>query len=108
MLARSDVSFGEDLIISTVYLAITPLFVRESDTTKKRGKEVVGVGAGIIKSLRVEALGCLRGVGFVDQKSCRADVQVFARYEEQRQWIVEEILSAMGRSSDATSLAKFP
>jgi cohesin loading factor subunit SCC2 len=62
LLGRSDISFGDDLIIQTVYLAITPLFVSEPGTTKKRGKEVVGVGAGMMKSLRVEALGCLRGV----------------------------------------------
>lgn len=91
-----------------MYLAITPLFVNEPGTTKKRGKEVVGVGAGMMKSLRVEALSCLRGVSSTILGVHTAHAQVFARYEEQRQWIVEEILSAMGRSSDTATLAKFP
>ena len=30
-------------------------------------------------------------------------IQVFARYEDQRQWIIEEILTSMGRAADTNN-----
>nr|XP_019013987.1 uncharacterized protein I206_00064 [Kwoniella pini CBS 10737]OCF52768.1 hypothetical protein I206_00064 [Kwoniella pini CBS 10737] len=83
MISRPQIALSDSLIIQTVYLAIGPLFVNEP--VLKRSKKDTGgkEGGGVMKGLKMEALGCLRGT--------------FARYEEQRQWIVEEILSSLVR-----------
>jgi len=108
LLARPDISFSDHLVIQTVYMSIIPLFVSEP-ATKKKGKDVIGGGGrGVMKALRMEALGCLRGVCCPLSQLFISSWQVFARYEEQRQWIIEEILSSMGKTSDSSnSLAKF-
>jgi cohesin loading factor subunit SCC2 len=60
LLTRSDISFSDTLIIQAVYLAIGPFFVDEP-VQRKKAKDVV-LGRSVMKTLRVEALGCLRGV----------------------------------------------
>ncbi|WRT63186.1 uncharacterized protein IL334_000089 [Kwoniella shivajii] len=83
MISKSHLAFSDSLVIQTVYLTIGPLFINEP--VSKKGKSNVGVkeAGGVMKGLKMEALGCLRGA--------------FARYEDQRQWIVEEILSSLVR-----------
>lgn len=83
-------SFGDQLIINTVYLAIGPVFVHEPQTTRRgKGKDSGTATWAVMKTLRTEALGCLR--------------VVFAKYEAQRQWILEEILGHLGKSIEAGS-----
>nr|KIR48435.1 cohesin loading factor subunit SCC2 [Cryptococcus bacillisporus CA1280] len=77
MVSRESFAFSESLIIQIVYLAKEPLFVVDPGAKKKSEKE----GMAIVKTLRMEALSLLRGA--------------FARYEGQRQWIIEEILSSL-------------
>ncbi|KIR30957.1 cohesin loading factor subunit SCC2 [Cryptococcus deuterogattii LA55] len=88
MVSRESFAFSESLIIQIVYLAKEPLFVVDPGAKKKSEKE----GMAIVKTLRMEALSLLRGA--------------FARYEGQRQWIIEEILSSLvgipGQSHDQT------
>ncbi|ORY23265.1 hypothetical protein BCR39DRAFT_549569 [Naematelia encephala] len=90
LLKRTDVAFSDSLVIQTVYLALSPLFIAEPTVKKSKKKESAAVasesGLSVIKALRMEALACLRAV--------------FTRYEEQRQWIVEEILGSVVNVSD--------
>ena len=67
LISRTDMSFSDTLIIQTVYLAIAPMFICEPVVVarKKEGKSAGRVGWGVMKCLRVEALGCLRGVSSV-------------------------------------------
>lgn len=104
LVSRSDIAFSDQLVIQTVYLAISPLFVADAPAKKGKAKELPHDGQRAMNALRAEALACLRGV------SCATDclpellltqLQVFARYENQRQWIIEEILGSMGKTSDA-------
>lgn len=88
MISRENFAFSESLIIQIVYLAKEPLFVVDPGAKKKNERE----GMAIVKTLRMEALNLLRGA--------------FARYDEQRQWIIEEVLSSLvgipGQSHDQT------
>lgn len=66
MISKPDMSFSDALVIQSVYLAIAPLFVNEPLVKKTKGKDggLAGNEAGlsVLKTLRIEALGCLRGV----------------------------------------------
>lgn len=88
LVSRPDMSFSDSLVIRTVYLAIGPVFVREPASRRTKGREGVvgGPTTAVMKSLRMDAMGCLRGV--------------FAKYEDQRQWIIEEILGSLGKSHE--------
>ncbi|WVQ94119.1 hypothetical protein IAU59_001197 [Kwoniella sp. CBS 9459] len=83
LISKSDLTLSDSLIIQTVYLSISPLFINEPVVKKSRKDNGGKDGLSIMKALKMEALGCLRAA--------------FARYEEQRQWIVEEILSSLVR-----------
>lgn len=61
LIGRPDMSFSDTLVIQTVYLAIGPVFVNEPSS--KRGNKG-GPSWSVMKSLRMEALGCLRGVSW--------------------------------------------
>ncbi|EAL23165.1 hypothetical protein CNBA5100 [Cryptococcus deneoformans B-3501A] len=88
MISRENFAFSESLIIQIVYLAKEPLFIVDPGAKKKHERE----GMAIVKTLRMEALSLLRGA--------------FARYDAQRQWIIEEVLSSLvgipGQSHDQT------
>lgn len=74
LISRTDMSFSDSLVIQTVYLAITPLFISEPVSRQKEGKAGAGkVGWGVMKSMRVEALGCLRGVSWHLTVSCTTE-----------------------------------
>lgn len=60
-------AFSDSLVIQSVYLAIGPLCIVEPSSTKRsKGREVnpaaKEAGLSVLMSLRMEALGCLRGV----------------------------------------------
>ncbi|WVQ72222.1 hypothetical protein IAR50_001771 [Cryptococcus sp. DSM 104548] len=91
LISRDDFSFSEGLLIQTVYLAKGPLFVVDPAVGKKKGDKD---GLAVVKSMRMEGLSLLRGV--------------FARYEEQRQWIIEEVLSSLvGQAGQSYDQALF-
>jgi cohesin loading factor subunit SCC2 len=62
LISRADLALSDSLVIQTVYTAVGPFFVVEPAV--KRGKAIGGGEAGlaVMKGLRMEALGCLRGV----------------------------------------------
>jgi len=66
LINKPDMAFSDSLVIQAVYLAIGPLFINEPSTKKGRGKEGNAsgrhAGLSVLKSLRMEALGCLRAV----------------------------------------------
>ncbi|WVQ82810.1 hypothetical protein IAT38_004942 [Cryptococcus sp. DSM 104549] len=94
LISKPDLAFSDSLVIQTVYLAIAPLFVSEPAAFKKsKAQTGKSEGMAVVKTLRMEALGCLRGA--------------FARYEEQRQWIIEEILSSLVKPEQNHSQAWF-
>jgi len=61
-------SFSDSLLIQAVYLSIGPLFLPESASApKKKGKEkAAGASqiASLMKTFRMEAMGCLRAVSY--------------------------------------------
>ncbi|CAK9787000.1 hypothetical protein CC85DRAFT_288268 [Cutaneotrichosporon oleaginosum] len=88
LINKHNVTFGEQLIINAVYLALGPVFVHEP---ARRGKaKAPGTATwALMKTLRTDALGCLR--------------VIFAKYENQRQWILQEIIDGLGKSIDSGS-----
>lgn len=90
LINRPSMSFGDQLIINTVYLAMGPIFVHEPSTSRRGKAKDSGTATwALMKTLRTEALACLR--------------IVFAKYEAQRQWILQEILQHLGKSIEAGS-----
>jgi len=61
LLNKADTTFSDTLIIQSVYFAVAPLFVGEPPAKKGKGKEG-NAGSSVLKTLRAQALGCLRGV----------------------------------------------
>ncbi|KAI0265712.1 hypothetical protein BC834DRAFT_970070 [Gloeopeniophorella convolvens] len=98
-LVRGDaVAMSDALVIQAVYIAIGPFFVVEADAagageagSSKARRAEGGFGAIAMRGLRLEALALLRSI--------------FANYEEQRSWIIEEILSSLIKLSDTKQKA---
>jgi hypothetical protein len=71
-------SFSDSLVIQAVYLSISPLFLPESTTApKKKGKDkAAGAGqiASLMKTFRMEGMGCLRAVSCSFLVSAEADI----------------------------------
>lgn len=64
LITRADITFSDSLVVQTVYLAISPLFVSEPNA-KKKGKTAAALSGpigSIMKTIRMEAMGCLRAV----------------------------------------------
>lgn len=81
----------EHLLIITVYIAIGPFFVdlavgELTGKGKAKALESTSSGSIALKALRLNALALLR--------------TVYAKYETQRQWIVEEILTSLASVPD--------
>ena len=61
-------SFSDSLVIQAVYLSISPLFLPESTTAPKKKEKDKAAGAGqiasLMKTFRMEAMGCLRAVSY--------------------------------------------
>ncbi|GAA6060785.1 hypothetical protein JCM10212_005434 [Sporobolomyces blumeae] len=91
---------SEDLVIACVYYALVPFFHEGSpppSTAIKRKSSVAdlkdkGVILQSVKGVRTSSLNLVR--------------RVYARYPEQRNWIVEEVLSNLGRSDATGASAK--
>ncbi|KAG6812718.1 radiation sensitive protein rad9 [Tricholoma furcatifolium] len=98
-----NVAMSDTIIIQAVYIAIGPFFVVESvsgDGDSAPGsRKKVGDGGVILKTfgksamrgLRLDALALIRSI--------------FANHEDQRSWIIEEILSSLIKLSDTKQKA---
>lgn len=93
------VAMSDAIIISAVYIAIGPFFVVESGEgegakgSKKEKDNVVlrTFGKSAMRGLRLDALALIRSI--------------FANHENQRSWIIEEILTSLIKLSDTKQKA---
>ncbi|PFH53278.1 hypothetical protein AMATHDRAFT_73479 [Amanita thiersii Skay4041] len=101
------VAMSDTIIIQAVYIAIGPFFIVESGdggntnmdggAEKERGKKrekgekenivIRTLGKSAMRGLRLDALSLIR--------------TIFAHHEEQRSWIIEEILTSLIKLSDS-------
>ncbi|KAF8073449.1 hypothetical protein FPV67DRAFT_1559883 [Lyophyllum atratum] len=98
-----SVAMSDAIIIQAVYIAIGPFFVVESGGGdgeaaggRKKGGDVGSVvlktfGKSAMRGLRLDALALIRSI--------------FANHEDQRSWIIEEILSSLIKLSDTKQKA---
>ncbi|TFK52693.1 hypothetical protein OE88DRAFT_1628274 [Heliocybe sulcata] len=98
LISAEVVAMSESIIIQAVYIAIGPFFVAEAGgdgEAKGRGKKeniiVSTLGGSAMRGLRLDALSLIRSI--------------FANHEDQRSWIVEEILSSLIKLSDGKQKA---
>ncbi|KAI0064180.1 hypothetical protein BV25DRAFT_1934347 [Artomyces pyxidatus] len=86
---------SDSIIIQAVYIAIGPFFVVESDGSEGKGKKenvvLSTLGQSAMRGLRLEALSLIRSI--------------FGNHEDQRSWIIEEILSSLIKLSDTKQKA---
>ncbi|KIJ14913.1 hypothetical protein PAXINDRAFT_163151 [Paxillus involutus ATCC 200175] len=91
LFSADDIMMSDAIIIQAVYIAIGPFFVvesAESDTKGKRENVVLStLGGSAMRGLRLDALSIIRSV--------------FANHEDQRSWIIEEILSSLIKLSNS-------
>ncbi|TFK39055.1 hypothetical protein BDQ12DRAFT_682942 [Crucibulum laeve] len=101
MLVNAEsVTMSDSIIIQAVYIAIGPFFIVESGSeeksSSKKEKEKGNVvlktlGKSAMRGLRLDALSLIRSI--------------FANHEDQRSWIIEEILTSLIKLSDTKQKA---
>ncbi|KAI9448916.1 sister chromatid cohesion C-terminus-domain-containing protein [Russula earlei] len=95
LVCADTVTMSDSIIIQGVYIAIGPFFVAEAGASDSKGKKesfvVNTLGQTAMRGLRLEALSLIRSI--------------FANHEDQRSWIIEEILSSLIKLSDTKQKA---
>ncbi|KAF9806781.1 hypothetical protein IEO21_08541 [Rhodonia placenta] len=95
LVSAETMAMSESIIIQAVYIAIGPFFVTEGSESEGKGKKDLAVlhtlGNSAMRGLRLDALALMRSI--------------FAKHEEQRSWIIEEILSSLIKLSDTKQKA---
>ncbi|KAJ9475705.1 Sister chromatid cohesion protein 2 [Pseudozyma hubeiensis] len=99
MVRMPSIALSDSIIISAVYIALGPFFVLEPESAgggassenakaAARGRSALLSlgGANSMKTLRLPALNLLRSI--------------FAKAPDQRQWMIEEILTSLSKLSD--------
>lgn len=99
MVRMPSIALSDSIVISAVYLALGPFFVLEPEATSgsassetakaaARGRSALASlgGANSMKTLRLPALNLLRSI--------------FAKAPDQRQWMIEEILTSLTKLTD--------
>ncbi|CBQ69573.1 related to proline-rich protein required for meiotic chromosome condensation and synapsis [Sporisorium reilianum SRZ2] len=99
MVRMPSIALSDSIIISAVYIALGPFFVLEpdaasggasSETAKASARGRAAMlslgGANSMKTLRLPALNLLRSI--------------FAKAPDQRQWMIEEILTSLSKLTD--------
>ncbi|KAF9235171.1 hypothetical protein BU15DRAFT_51679 [Melanogaster broomeanus] len=89
LFSADGIMMSDAIIIQAVYIAIGPFFVVESAESDTKGKRenVNTLGSSAMRGFRLDALSIIRSV--------------FANHEEQRSWIIEEILSSLIKLSNS-------
>lgn len=114
LVCADTVAMSDSIIIQGVYIAIGPFFVAESGASDSKGKKesfvVNTLGQTAMRGLRLEALSLIRSVSYlssvdISRTILRVFLQVFANHEDQRSWIIEEILSSLIKLSDTKQKA---
>ncbi|KAH9924608.1 uncharacterized protein BXZ73DRAFT_50340 [Epithele typhae] len=94
LICADTMAMSESIIIQGVYIAIGPFFVVEAEGEGKSKKAAAAhnaLGGSAMRSLRLDALSLIRSI--------------FANHEDQRSWIIEEILSSLIKLSDTKQRA---
>ncbi|KAJ7134305.1 hypothetical protein C8R44DRAFT_770123 [Mycena epipterygia] len=96
MLVNAEaVAMSDSIIIQAVYIAIGPFFVIDAgeDGAKKEKESAVirTFGKSAMRGLRLDALSLIRAI--------------FANHDDQREWIIEEILTSLIKLSDTKQKA---
>ncbi|KIY69312.1 hypothetical protein CYLTODRAFT_436196 [Cylindrobasidium torrendii FP15055 ss-10] len=98
LINSESVSMSDSIIISAVYISIGPFFVVEAGGEEGKSKKAAAESAVIrtfgksaMRGLRLDALTLIRSI--------------FATHEEQRGWIIEEILVSLIKLSDSKQKA---
>ncbi|KAH7925870.1 hypothetical protein BV22DRAFT_1088167 [Leucogyrophana mollusca] len=96
LISGETLVMSDAIIIQMVYIAIGPFFVIESgsegDAKGKKDNVVLNtLGSSAMRALRLDALSLIR--------------TIFANHEEQRSWIIEEILTSLIRLSNSNKKA---
>ncbi|KAI0629898.1 hypothetical protein C8Q77DRAFT_1139118 [Trametes polyzona] len=97
LICADSMAMSETIIIQAVYIAIGPFFVVEAEGESKGKKSgannsvIAVLGGSAMRGLRLDALSLIRSI--------------FANHEEQRPWIIEEILSSLIKLSDTKQRA---
>ncbi|KAG6888734.1 hypothetical protein C0995_006386 [Termitomyces sp. Mi166 len=104
LINAESVAMSDAIIIQAVYIAIGPFFVVDNassdgdgtSSSRKKGGDSGNVilktfGKSAMRGLRLDALALIRSI--------------FANHEDQRSWIIEEILSSLIKLSDTKQKA---
>ncbi|KAF9267598.1 hypothetical protein L218DRAFT_955463 [Marasmius fiardii PR-910] len=98
LVSAESVAMSDSIVIQAVYIAIGPFFVDGDGThgegkgkKEKEGLVVKTFGKSALRGLRLHALSLIR--------------EIFANREDQRSWIIEEILSSLIKLSDSKQKA---
>lgn len=114
LFCADTVTMSDSIIIQGVFIAIGPFFVTEVGAFDGKGKKeslvLNTLGQTAMRGLRLEALSLIRSVSHLDAElTCLFDfysvLQIFANHEDQRSWIIEEILSSLIKLSDTKQKA---
>ena len=114
LFCADTVTMSDSIIIQGVFIAIGPFFVTEVGAFDGKGKKeslvLNTLGQTAMRGLRLEALSLIRSVSHLGAELiCLFDfyrvLQIFANHEDQRSWIIEEILSSLIKLSDTKQKA---
>ena len=124
LVSAESLAMSDSIIVSAVYIAIGPFFVVESGegeggakgSKKEKEKENVVLktfGKSAMRGLRLDALALIRSVSSFEIlvisvfAHARAHFfeKIFANHENQRSWIIEEILTSLIKLSDTKQKA---
>lgn len=124
LVSAASVAMSDSIIIQTVYIAIGPFFVvepgaehdsssRSGGSRKDREREKDSIlnktlGKSAMRGLRLDALSLIRSVSVCTclERTClTSTTQVFANHDDQRSWIIEEILTSLIKLSDTKQKA---
>ena len=111
LFCADTVTMSDSIIIQGVFIAIGPFFVTEVGTFDGKGKKenlvLNTLGHTAMRGLRLEALSLIRSVSRLSSILIfiHRVLQIFANHEDQRSWIIEEILSSLIKLSDTKQKA---
>jgi cohesin loading factor subunit SCC2 len=113
LISAETVVMSDSIIIQAVYIAIGPFFVVDVGVDGEgKGKKdniiLSTLGASAMRGLRMNALSLIRGVSVCVPSTRRAPSsysQIFANHDDQRSWIIEEILTSLIKLSDTKQKA---
>jgi cohesin loading factor subunit SCC2 len=112
LISADYMSMSEAIVIQAVYVAIGPFFVAEGgiDTKGKDKKSNLissTLGTSAMRGLHLDALALIRSVSTVILvcSFIVSSTQIFANHEDQRGWIIEEILSSLIKLSNTKQKA---